>query len=98
MLFGWSAFGQDKDKDKDAKDKVEAKDKADKDKADKDKADKDKADKDKADKDKAEPKTVDKDAVPLKWKFEKGKKFYQEMTTETTQAMKIMQMDVNQKQ
>ncbi len=34
----------------------------------------------------------------LKWKFEKDKPFYQELTTETNQAMKVMGMDVNQKQ
>jgi hypothetical protein len=38
------------------------------------------------------------DKATLQWKFEKGKPFYQEMTTETTQAMKVMGMDVNQKQ
>jgi hypothetical protein len=36
--------------------------------------------------------------VDLKWKFEKDKPFYQELTTETTQVMKIMGQDVNQKQ
>ncbi len=34
----------------------------------------------------------------LKWKFEKGKTFYQELKTETDQKMKVMGMDVNQKQ
>ncbi|HZT82512.1 MAG TPA: DUF6263 family protein [Gemmataceae bacterium] len=54
--------------------------------------DKDKA-KDKAAKDKGE-------GVKLAWKFEKGKPFYQEMTTETKQTMKVMGSDVvqNQKQ
>jgi hypothetical protein len=33
------------------------------------------------------------DAVKLEWKFEKGKTFYQEMTTKTKQTMKIMAMD-----
>jgi len=40
------------------------------------------------------------DAVDLKWKFEKDKTFYQEMTTDTKQTMKVMGMDIvqNQKQ
>lgn len=38
------------------------------------------------------------DAVDLKWKFEKDKPFYQEMTTRTTQDMKVMGMDVKQQQ
>ncbi len=40
------------------------------------------------------------DTVDLKWKFEKGKTFYQELTTETKQTMKVMGMDIvqNQKQ
>jgi len=36
--------------------------------------------------------------VDLKWKFEKGKPFYQEMTTETTQKMKVMGQDITQNQ
>jgi hypothetical protein len=36
--------------------------------------------------------------VPLKWKFEKDKVFYQKMTTETKQTMKVMNNDVNQTQ
>ncbi len=40
---------------------------------------------------------ADKGAV-LKWKFEKDKPFYQEMTTTTEQNMKVMNSDVNQKQ
>lgn len=48
------------------------------------------------DKDKTEVKSDGK--ADLKWKFEKDKAFYQELTTETTQAMKVMGMDVNQKQ
>ena len=36
--------------------------------------------------------------VALKWKFEKDKTFYQEMTTVTTQAMKVQGSEVNQKQ
>lgn len=38
------------------------------------------------------------DAVTLKWKFEKGKPFYQEMTTETKQEMTVMGMKINQTQ
>src|SRR5262249_19749646 len=34
----------------------------------------------------------------LKWKFEKGKPFYQELSTDTTQDIKVMGMDVKQKQ
>ena len=37
------------------------------------------------------------DSADLKWKFEKGKVFYQTLTTETTQDMKVMGMDVKQK-
>lgn len=36
--------------------------------------------------------------VNLAWKFEKDKTFYQELTTDTTQDMKVMGMDVKQKQ
>ncbi|MBY0525138.1 MAG: hypothetical protein K2R98_17160 [Gemmataceae bacterium] len=36
--------------------------------------------------------------VEIKWKFEKGKPFYQELKTETSQDMKVMGMDVKQKQ
>jgi len=38
------------------------------------------------------------DKTELKWKFEKNKPIYQELTTETTQDMKVMGMDVKQKQ
>jgi hypothetical protein len=38
------------------------------------------------------------DKADLKWKFEKDKTFYQTMTTETTQQIKVMNMDMNQKQ
>jgi hypothetical protein len=38
------------------------------------------------------------DKVNLAWKFEKDKTFYQEMTTKTTQNMKVMGQDVNQTQ
>ncbi len=38
------------------------------------------------------------DTVDLKWKFEKGKTFYQEMTTDTKQKMTVMGMDINQTQ
>jgi hypothetical protein len=34
----------------------------------------------------------------IKWKFEKGKTFYQQLTTETTQDLKVMGQDVKQKQ
>lgn len=58
-------------------------------------------DKDKKD-DKKEEKKEDKKSgdVNIAWKFEKDKTFYQEMTTETKQTMKVMQMDIvqNQKQ
>jgi hypothetical protein len=36
--------------------------------------------------------------VELKWKFEKDKPFYQEMTTKTQQDMKVMGMEVKQAQ
>ncbi|HEV3115978.1 MAG TPA: DUF6263 family protein [Gemmataceae bacterium] len=36
--------------------------------------------------------------VTLKWDFQKGKPFYQEMTTTTKQTMKVMGMDVTQNQ
>ena len=38
------------------------------------------------------------DSAELKWKFEKGKTFYQEMTTRTEQRMKVMGQDVSQNQ
>jgi hypothetical protein len=38
------------------------------------------------------------ETVDLKWKFEKDKPFYQTMTTETKQNMKVMGMDINQNQ
>src|SRR5436309_1374456 len=50
---------------------------------------------------KADDKKDDKksdDAVDLKWKFDKDKTFYQEMTTETKQTMKVMGMDITQNQ
>jgi hypothetical protein len=40
----------------------------------------------------------DKDKVDLKWKFEKGKTFYQELTTDTKQDMTVTGMPVSQKQ
>jgi len=43
-------------------------------------------------------KTETKSVADLKWKFEKGKTFYQELTTDTTQDMKVMGMEVKQKQ
>src|SRR5258708_2537385 len=59
--------------------------------------DKDKADK-AADKDKAAPPPAAGDKVSLKWKFEKDKPFYQEMTTKTQQDMQVMAMPVKQTQ
>jgi hypothetical protein len=38
------------------------------------------------------------DKVELKWKFEKGKPFYQEMTTKTQQDMQVMGTPVKQQQ
>jgi hypothetical protein len=51
------------------------------------------------DKDKDKDKNKDKGAkVELKWKFEKGKPFYQKMKTLTEQTMKVMNNDVKQTQ
>ena len=53
------------------------------------------------DKDKDKNKAKDKDQgakAELKWKFEKGKAFYQKMTTTTEQTMKVMNNDVKQTQ
>lgn len=36
--------------------------------------------------------------VTLEWKFEKGKTFYQDMSTETKQTIKVMGMDITQNQ
>ena len=36
------------------------------------------------------------DKPALEWKFEKGKTFYQDMTTKSTQKMKVMGQDVAQ--
>jgi len=52
---------------------------------------------DKKDK-KEEKKEEKKKGTELSWKFEKGKPFYQTMTTETTQKMKVMNNDVVQTQ
>lgn len=41
---------------------------------------------------------VAQDSADLKWKFEKGKTFYQEITTRTDQKMKVMGQDVSQNQ
>jgi hypothetical protein len=50
-------------------------------------------------KDKDKDKKDDKGAKSkLAWKFEKDKTFYQKMTTETKQTMKVMNNDVNQTQ
>ncbi|MBI3721261.1 MAG: hypothetical protein HY248_01805, partial [Fimbriimonas ginsengisoli] len=38
------------------------------------------------------------DAIKLSWKFEKGKPFYQRMTTTSQNTMKVMGMDVTQNQ
>jgi Family of unknown function (DUF6263) len=38
------------------------------------------------------------DQVELKWKFEKDKPFYQTLTTDTKQTMKVMGMDISQNQ
>lgn len=38
------------------------------------------------------------DKAVIDWKFEKAKPFYQELTTSTTQKMKVMGQDVEQKQ
>jgi hypothetical protein len=40
----------------------------------------------------------DKDTVTITWKFEKGKPFFQQMTTKTKQTMKVMGMDITQNQ
>jgi len=78
-----AALGQ-KEKEK-TKDKGKKKDK------DKKKKGKGAEDEDKGDEDK-------KAGPALKWKFEKGKTFYQKMTTVTKQTMKVMNNDVNQTQ
>lgn len=64
---------------------------------DKDKKDDKKAEAAKTDDKKTDDKKSD-EAVDLKWKFEKDKTFYQEMTTETKQTMKVMGMDITQNQ
>ena len=75
---------------------------ADKPTADKPAADKPPADKPAADKPPADkPPAADKpsaDTATLKWKFEKGKTFYQTMTTKTNQNMKVMGSDIKQDQ
>jgi uncharacterized protein DUF6263 len=50
------------------------------------------------DQDKTKPAAGGDKAANLKWKFEKDKPFYQEMTTTTEQNMKVMNSDVTQKQ
>ncbi|HTU23275.1 MAG TPA: DUF6263 family protein [Gemmataceae bacterium] len=76
---------------------VQAKD--DKKKDDKKAAQK-KDDKKKEEKKKDDKKETSKDPTKatLAWKFEKNKTFYQKMTTETNQTMKVMNNDVTQKQ
>jgi hypothetical protein len=101
-LIGTSfSFGQDKDKDKD-----KPKDKAPEVKKD-DKKEKDKGKDEKKDKDKTPDKTPEKTPekvddkvgpVKLAWKFTKDKAFYQEMTTETKQTMKVMNQEITQNQ
>ncbi len=84
VVIGLSAptTAQDKGQDKGDKAKTEAKTKAE--------------DKGKAE---AAPSTpASGESVELKWKFEKDKPFYQEMTTKTQQEMKVMAMDVKQTQ
>ncbi len=46
----------------------------------------------------AEAKAESKEKVSLKWKFEKGKPFYQKMTTDTKQTMTVMSNQVQQTQ
>lgn len=41
---------------------------------------------------------ADEGKVKIEWKFEKDKAFYQEMTTDVTQSMKVMGQDITQKQ
>src|ERR1700722_14053736 len=97
--------GQEKDKDAKAKDAKanDAKDAA-KDTAKKDAkpADKDAkpAEKDAkaADKDKDKAAAAPAGKVSLKWKLEKGKTFYQKMTTKTDQNMKILNSEPKQTQ
>lgn len=84
--------GQEKDKEKP---KDAAKDKA-AEKAPSDKAPADKAPADKAAADKAPAPAGGK--VDLKWKLEKGKTFYQKMTTKTDQNMKILNSEPKQTQ
>jgi hypothetical protein len=90
--------GQEKDKDKKAPDKDKAKpaEKAPPEKGKDDKAKDEKKD-DKAKDDKG---TADKSGakVDLKWKLEKGKTFYQKMTTKTDQNMKILSSEPKQSQ
>src|SRR2546423_7057792 len=53
---------------------------------------------DKVKKDDKDKKTGTADKAVLKWKFVKGQPFYQTMKTETTQTMKVMNNNVEQKQ
>jgi hypothetical protein len=93
--------GQEKDKDNKAKDaKTAQKDTAKKDAkpADKDAA-KDAKPADKpADKDKDKAAAAPAGKASLKWKLEKGKPFYQKMTTSTDQNMKILNSEPKQTQ
>lgn len=85
--------GQEKDKDKKAPDKDKAKP------AEKAPAEKGKDDKPKDEKAKDDKGTADKGGkVDLKWKLEKGKTFYQKMTTKTDQNMKILSSEPKQTQ
>lgn len=113
VAFAWfSVYAADKEKpkpaakDDKAKDKKIAKDKPepaakDKDKPAKDSAkDKDKGEKDKKpEKDKEKPKETPKEGmVDLRWKFEKDKTIYQELTTKADQTMTENDKPVKQNQ
>lgn len=81
------SFGQDKDKDKKAAEKKD------------DKKDPAKKEEPKKEEKPAAPAPTG-DAVDLKWKFEKDKTFFQDLSTETKQTLKVMGMEIvqNQKQ
>src|SRR5208337_1346976 len=98
-LPGWTQ--EKKDDKKDEKPAAEKKDDKKDEKKDNKKDEKPAEKKDdKKDEKKDEKKTTPTsgDKADLKWKFEKGKSFYQELTTETNQDMKVQGMDVKQKQ
>lgn len=85
------SLGQDKDKEKKEEPKVEKKD---------DKKPEEKKPEEKKPEEKKETPKAGSDKSLLKWKLDKDKKFFQKMTTETKQNMKVMNNDVvqNQKQ